>query len=291
VWVDAVHEGILVGKKLLDAGVKHLQVSVHDDPAGLALKSKRYRIFAPFIDRCGCDLLKRAHSVDTASEPMQAYYEKRLGVSSVFVYRYIHQPVLPPLAVLDTGLVTVGHVGSAYSAPEVLAFLGALRAISQADGTRFRLINFGVSPSMTEAEREFPDMVESAGNVDEQEIVNRLQKCTFLYSMYSFNSRHRIFRETSQPTKMSTYLMAAKPILVHSPEGSSTMGMLRKFRLGVCVSSLQTAQIASGIREILNFELERAEVSRAIEYYCGKRNLDRLSVCFGVKQDSTGSGI
>jgi hypothetical protein len=287
-WVNAMNEGLLVASKLRDGGVKRLHISVHDDPAGLAQKSRRYRAFAPFIDGCNRDLLKRADSIDVVCEAMQKYYRERIGVSSGVVFRYIEEMNPPTItnppsipSVVDP-IVRIGHVGSAYSAPEVFSFLNALRTISQADGTQFRLTNFGVSPAMIAAEREFPEIVENVGNVAEPEVILRLQSCRFVYSMYSFNPRHRVFRETSQPTKMSTYLMAARPIIAHCPEGSSTQGMLSKFNLGLCVTSMDGEQLVKGIRDILCFQLERDEVRRAREHYCGKGNLQYLSSCLGV---------
>jgi hypothetical protein len=214
---------------------------------------------------------------------MRSYYSDRLGISSGVVFRYIHELKLLPVDDVEESTVTIGHVGSAYSAPEVFALLNALRTISRTDGTQFRLINFGVSPAMIAAERAFPDIVENAGNVAEQEVVRRLQKCRFLYSMYSFNERHRVFRETSQPTKMSTYLMAARPILAHCPKGSSTQDMLSKFQLGLCVTSMDNAEIVRGIRGILSLRLELDEVGRAAEYYCGRRNLEYLESCLGLR--------
>ena len=281
-WVNAMNEGLLVGTRLRDAGVKRLHVSVHDDPAGLAHKSKRYRILAPFIDRCTRALLTRADTVDVVCDAMRTYYSNRFGINSGVVFRYIQELNLPPVEDVDESVVAIGHVGSAYSAPEVFAFLNALRSISQADGIRFRLFNFGISPAMTAAGREFPEMVENAGDVAEPEVVRRLQQCKFLYSMYSFNPRHRVFRETSQPTKMSTYLMAAKPIFVHCPEESSTQAMLERFKLGLCVTTMDTSQIEIGIREILKFHLDRNVVSKAAEFYCGKQNLECLGASLGL---------
>jgi hypothetical protein len=282
VWVDAINEGLIVGKRLLDKRIKHLHVSVHDDPAGLAIKSRRYRPFAPFIDSVARDLLKRAHTVDTASEPMQDYYQERLAVSSGYVYRYIEHPIPPLSEPADKSIITIGHVGNAYSAPEVFAFLQALRAISDEDHVKFRLINFGTSSVMAAAEKEFPEIVQNQGNVAEPEVIKQLQQCAFVYAMYSFNPRHRIFRETSQPTKISTYLMAAKPIFVHSPAGSSTMQLLSKHKLGLSETSMEIPKIANSIRSILNFQLDREQVLQAAEHHCGNRNLEYLNKCFGL---------
>lgn len=124
--------------------------------------------------------------------------------------------------------------------------------------------------------------MDAAGDVPEQQVVEQLQQCSFVYSMYPFGPRYRIFRETSQPTKMSTYLMAARPIFVHCPQGSSVIDMMSRFRLGVCVTSPDQNALVEGIRHILAFRLEAADVQRAIDYHCGRRNLEYLEDCFGL---------
>jgi hypothetical protein len=281
-----MNEGILVGKKLLDAGVPHLHVSVHDDPAGLAIKSRRYRSFASLMDRRNSQLLRRAHSVDVVCDSMREYYKRRIGVDAGVVYRYIHDLRLPvpdfaPAPAPDDPIIRIGHVGAFYSAPEVFAFVDALRNIAASDGIRLRLQNYGGVSAMTESlQANFPDMVENVGNVPEDEVIRRLQSVAFVYSMYSFNPRHRLFRETSQPTKMSTYLMAGRPILAHCPDGSSTIDMLTRFKVGVYVSTMERQGLIDGIRSILAFRLDREEVARAACYYCGPKNIDYLNSCF-----------
>jgi hypothetical protein len=283
VWLSAMNEGLLLGKKLSESGVKHLHVSVHDDPAAAAHRSRRYRHLALFIDRCHRELLQRANTVEVVSEGMRRYYHDRWGIESGVVYRYVKDFRMPDPGATDEQVVTIGHAGSAYSAPEVFAFLGALRSISQADGTVFRVLNFGNSPAFVAAAARFPEIVVNAGNVPESTVVEQLQQCRFLYSMYSFSERHRIFRETSQPTKMSTYLMAAKPILAHCPLGSSTNYMLSRYRLGISIASMETAAIADAIRQIMKLSVEADEVHQAAAYYCGSRNLDFLHQCFGLR--------
>jgi hypothetical protein len=83
---------------------------------------------------------------------------------------------------------------------------------------------------------------------------------------------------------MSTYLMACRPILAHCAVGSSTIDMLTRFKVGVCVSTMEQQDLINGIRSILAFRLDRQEVARAASYYCGPRNIDYLNSCF--KADS-----
>ena len=243
VWINGMNEGLLIGKILLRLGVPKLHVSVHDDPAGLAKKSHRYRHLAGQIDELNRSLLRHAGSVDVVSDGMKSYYQDRYGVASGVVYRYIDHLAVSTTKPDAEPVIHVGHVGSAYSAQEVRAFLAALRSLERTDGMRFKVLTFGQSPVFKVAAGDFPGLVENAGDLPENEVVKRLQQCSFVYSMYSFNRRHRIFRETSLPTKMSTYLMAAKPILAHCPEGSSIIGMITQFKLGTCVTSLGQAEL------------------------------------------------
>ena len=61
------------------------------------------------------------------------------------------------------------------------------------------------------------------GHVDEATAVAQLTgDALLLYLNYPFTSGERVLRETSFPTKLSTYIRCARPILVHAPPNSST---------------------------------------------------------------------
>ncbi len=285
VWVNAMNEGLLMGKMMADLGTARLHVSVHDDPMGLAMKSRRYRHLAHIIDfRCR-SLLNSASSVDVVSEAMGRRYEERFGVTAGVVFRYIDRPATAVARPSAEPIIKIGHVGSAYSAAEVVAFFDALRKLEQSDGVRFKVLAFGRSPAFESSAVRFPGLVQPFGDVAEDEVVRQLVHCRFVYAMYSFDSRHGIFRETSLPTKISTYLMAARPIFVHSPRDSTTSQMMEKFRLGISVHSLVRSDLVDGIRRILAFELELAEVQKATEYYCGRRNLSCLMGCLRIERN------
>jgi hypothetical protein len=65
--------------------------------------------------------------------------------------------------------------------------------------------------------------VEVAGHVSEPEGVERLRGCFMLYLNYPFGARDRVLRQTSFPTKLSTYVQAARPLLMHVPPDSSAV--------------------------------------------------------------------
>ncbi len=63
--------------------------------------------------------------------------------------------------------------------------------------------------------------VEVTGHIPEQECISKLQRCALLYLNYPFGRINRVLGETSFPTKLSTYIYASRPILLHAPEGTS----------------------------------------------------------------------
>jgi hypothetical protein len=63
--------------------------------------------------------------------------------------------------------------------------------------------------------------VECAGHVAEADAVKILRTCFALYLNYPFAARDAVLRETSFPTKLGTYVLAARPLLVHAPSGTT----------------------------------------------------------------------
>jgi hypothetical protein len=62
-----------------------------------------------------------------------------------------------------------------------------------------------------------------SGHVDESEAVVRLRECFALYLNYPFGPLDSSLRRYSFPTKLGTYALAARPILIHAPEDCSVM--------------------------------------------------------------------
>jgi hypothetical protein len=67
--------------------------------------------------------------------------------------------------------------------------------------------------------------IEGTGHVDEKEGVKLLRECFLLYVNYPFGRRDVVLGQTSFPTKLSTYVMAARPVLAHAPRGTTLEGL------------------------------------------------------------------
>jgi hypothetical protein len=63
--------------------------------------------------------------------------------------------------------------------------------------------------------------LEITGHIDEDQGISRLRDSFLAYLSYPFRRRGRMLRTTSFPTKLSTYALAGRPLLLHMPSESS----------------------------------------------------------------------
>ena len=118
----------------------------------------------------------------------------------------------------------VGVLGSTYSygplpilaravasAAKTLGVPGKIRVIGKSHGDRLR----------DEVGRLIE--VEVVGHVNEVEGARLLRDCFLLYLNYPFGRLDATLRRTSFPTKLGTYAMAARPLLIHAPVDSSVI--------------------------------------------------------------------
>jgi hypothetical protein len=224
IWVLMHGAGVSVASRLARTSPLPLHLTVHDDPAfGVALRSRRYLALVPYIENRFRLALKHAKSIDVISESMAERYKRRYGVESSVVHRGLDETIAPSIEYDRSreGL-TVGVLGSMYHYHQ-LPILG--RAVADA------AIRNGVSPRIVMigkgfAERFRRDMkgkieVEITGHIAEEQAIDRLRRCFLVYLNYPFAAIDSVLRQTSFPTKLTTYLKAARPILVHAPAKTS----------------------------------------------------------------------
>jgi hypothetical protein len=178
----------------------------------------------PWIERDFRSALKRARSVDVIGEGMRRRYLDRYGVDSVVVHRALAGPVLEAPRYDRSRGLTVGVLGSTYGYGQLPVLGGVVARAAEALGVTGRIVVLG----RNEGERLRDELagraeVEVAGHVSEPEGVERLRGCFVLYLNYPFGARDRVLRQTSFPTKLSTYVQAARPVLMHVPPDSSVM--------------------------------------------------------------------
>ncbi len=223
-WVVLHGATVAVAARLARDGGLPFHATVHDDPVyATALRSRRLFLFVPLVARQFRTALRAARSVDVVCDSMAARYRSKYGVESVVLHRGLADPVSPaPLYDLSRDGLRIGILGNTYAYPQ-LVILG--RAVEQAAG------QLGVRPRILicgegSGERLKRDLagrveVEATGHLAEADAIARLRECAVLYLNYPFRWYHRVLRETSFPTKLSTYIFAARPLLIHAPPGTS----------------------------------------------------------------------
>jgi hypothetical protein len=277
-WVVAMDEGIPVGLQLAErAPAVPLHVSVHDDQEhGMYGRSRRYRPFARLTRAPVQRLWRGARSVDVTSDEMADYYRRRLGRTSTVIHPVVSGTPQPASAPRAPGQLTVGHIGSIYSARELAAFLDAFRATAVRAG-RVPVARFiGLLPRYHGLVQRSGVAAELLPHCEESAAVERLRACDFVYAMYPFDRASRVFVRTSLPTKLTTYVRAGRPILAHAPADSTLAAVVRRFGLGpVCARNERTALIpaiaaASG-------EVPAARFAALADAFYGTDNARRLA--------------
>jgi hypothetical protein len=123
--------------------------------------------------------------------------------------------------------------------------------------------------------------VELVGDTPEEQAVQRLRACDFLYAMYPFEPRADVFRRTSLPTKVSSYLLSQRPIFGHAPAASSLADVLRGHDIGVLYpyASGSPASFAAAFDAVRNKSVPAAAYENARSALFGDANVDRLTRC------------
>jgi hypothetical protein len=226
IWIVMHGAMVHVAARLLREKTLPVHLTVHDDPRGVALMSRRQFALLPFIARDFAFAMRRATSVDTVSEPMAARYRRSFGIQPIVVHRGTQSPVEagPPLN--DTDTLEVGVLGNSYDFGQLMLLARVVEQVAARVGRRGRVTVVGKGfGERLRAEVGGRTEIEVVGHLDEPAAVDRLRRSFALYLNYPFTRRTSVFRQTSFPTKLSTYLMAARPLVVHSPLDSSVAEM------------------------------------------------------------------
>jgi hypothetical protein len=230
-WVVLHGAGVPVAAELVKRSRLPIHLTVHDDPAfGVAMRSRRYLALTPWIERQFALSLRGARSVDVIGEGMRDRYARRYGVESTIVHRTVAGPVSPSPPYDRANGLRVGVLGNMYAYGQLPAFGRALASAGRTLGVRARItfIGNGFGERLKRDLGGLGVEVESTGHLQEAEAVQVLRNCFALYLNYPFTARDAVLRETSFPTKLGTYALAARPIVTHAPTGT-TLAPLASF--------------------------------------------------------------
>lgn len=241
-WVVAHGASVRIAPALIATGLP-VHITVHDDPAwAYALLTRRYLALAPLLARDLSRSLRSARSVDVVSSGMAQRYLRQHRVESTIVHRGLSGPVQPaPVYDSNDGL-SVGVLGSTYGLRELEVLASALALVAQQQvPTRLTVIG-GVQKPLVRRICPPEVVLELPGHLDEREGIAMLRRSFLQYLCYPFGRRGKVLRTTSFPTKLSTYVMAARPLLLHTPVDSSVAGLGFLSPYGTLWSSLDAQE-------------------------------------------------
>jgi hypothetical protein len=221
-WFVAHGASLRMASGLIDTGLP-THLTVHDDPAwGYALMTRRYLPLAPLLARDLGKTLRAASSVDVVSGAMADTYRRRYGVTSTIVHRGLPGPVEPaPIYDRRKGL-SIAVLGSTYGFSELSVLAQAIAVAQRRLGVPATLTVIGGVDEAAVRKLCPPNVgLEITGHIDEPEGISRLRESFLAYLSYPFRRRGKMLRTTSFPTKLSTYVQAARPLLLHMPSESS----------------------------------------------------------------------
>ena len=289
-WVVLHGSGVAIASRLAKAGTLPIHATVHDDPAyANALRSRRYLPLVPLIARDFARAIRGATSVDVIGQGMADHYRRKYGVDSKIVHRALPGPVEagPTYDKARHGL-RVGVLGSTYSYGQLPILARAVESAARTLGVPGRVLVVGRSHG-ERLKGEVGDRVEVEvlGHIEEAEAVPRLHDCFALYLNYPFGPLDAALRRLSFPTKLGTYALAARPILIHAPGDSSVMPLMEIDGYAGHWGSLGEAEGASKLVEM--WGNPRASESRHSEgesvrlrYYDPDRNRRTLFEALGA---------
>lgn len=213
------------------------------------------------------DVLKRSERVAVICENMQTEYHRRYGIDSL-ILRHGVAPLETTAATTDKGANDVYRIGFAGSntAPDCLRVLiDGLDSMQWTIGGREVVLRLLGARYLLDSRR--PQRIEYFGWRSVAETCQRLSECDVLYLPQSFTPENRSFSELSFPTKLSTYVTARRPILLHAPQYASLTSFWQRHSLGPHCDQCDVHAIRARMTEALLAEkTERDEWLAAIAH-------------------------
>ncbi|MFP5042056.1 hypothetical protein [Parasediminibacterium sp. JCM 36343] len=281
-WVVSHNEGIRVALELANAQKKiPVHLTIHDDWAGaLCARSFRYRLMSAEANNMTIKAIKAVSSFDVISKGMQEYYLKMTDRKGQICHRFLSlNQTIKGIGVSSEGSkdLHIGHIGSLYSEKMFLNFCKNLHEFTILRGLNLKIHVWGHQFSNPNLNLDYITIYKTS---NEEFVVKELAICNFVYCMYPFEKRFRIFSKTSLPTKLSTYVLAGRPILGHGPKESSLAEFLAATETGIMLCENDKEDTFKAFDAILSLSVTDITWLTAIEKYFGQKNLNVMDTIF-----------
>ncbi len=186
----------------------------------------------------------------TASIPMAEEYASTYNVrTQVLQHCFDTSLMKSPLSKLpDNDIFRIGYAGKIYAMDAWNQFIDYLDNIQW--HIRGKKIIFRYMGPEIKLKSNNPCHFEYFGWNNQEDVVRLLSECDLLYCPYPFDPSLREISRLSFPSKIPSYLAAARPILFHGPEYSSPVRFFRDTNSGLVVTTLDSSFLASEINRL-----------------------------------------
>lgn len=275
-WVIASREGLAVADMLIKAGQSvHLSIQ-EDPPSALLERSPKYWPLKALGEKQLARLLKRADSVDVASEAIKERYLSLYGIRTTHFYPYIEKlPKVPPLK--NDAVARIGLAGMLYSKHEAQIFARALKLAERHLVKPIEWHFWGIGAYHRQWLEKLKITTFFHPAESEERLVYSLAGMDGLYLMYPFDKKNETFRRTSYPAKLPIYLKAQRPIIAHMPTPAQAAEFVMDTNVGLVVPTLEPEEIARHIALLLFNPPLAGNYQVAKERWHGRENLERIN--------------
>jgi glycosyltransferase involved in cell wall biosynthesis len=207
-------------------------------------------------------VLRGSRRFAAASQAMADSYHAAHGVPAIAVMPSLDESLIrPPAQRLTQGEeFRIGMAGQTYAMQEWDALLAALDSVDWTiAGRKVRIRLLGSYGAIRSSAKSF---IEYLGWRPQKEAIERLAECDLLYCPYWFDPAFEVEARLSFPGKLSTYLAAGRPVLVHGPEYASPARFVATHDAGVCCHSLEAHDIIHALSELIADAARYARLTR-----------------------------
>ncbi len=210
-------------------------------------------------------VLRRSKQVAVCGESMQAAYDRQFSCQSIVVRHGISDDLWRPVssAISSRREWIIGYAGS-ITAPDAFEQL-----IKTLDAYQWQIAGRDVVLRLMGARyllnTSQPQRIEYFGrqrSVDDA--INLLADCDILYLPQPFSEPLRPLAELSFPTKLSTYVAAGRPILLHAPAYASVVPFFDRYPFGEWCSSLNGDDLGDRLTRLATDHAVRETACAAI---------------------------
>jgi glycosyltransferase involved in cell wall biosynthesis len=211
-----------------------------------------YRLFQKSLLSEWGRTLKQAERCAVIGESMKDEYDRAFGTNAIIVRHGVGPELIQPPATepSEEGPIRIGFIGSVTAGTAFQAFILALDQNEWRIGGRE--VYLRLAGHRFDLWCQKPANIEYLGWRSLEDSIAMLSESDINYLPQPFEAGLQAMSRLSFPTKLTTYLAAGRPVLLHCPKTASLFRFHQENPFGICVDSLEQGEIVSALECLLS---------------------------------------